>query len=66
MEIGEGVGSKSGEDRPVGRARYQDCLGSVRVCWPGPIRCRSGNETAASTPKIAMLDGPLRLIAAWG
>ncbi len=31
----------------------------------GPLR-EGRSEAAASTPKIAMLDGPLRLIASWG
>lgn len=40
------------------RARFVGRRGRARVCWPGPIRCRSGRSTAARAPNIAMLDGP--------
>lgn len=36
------------------------------VCCPGPIRCRSGNDRVASTPKIAIFDGPAIRIASEG
>ena len=40
-------------------------LGRVQVCWPAATECRSGSWLAASVPKVAMLDGPVRRIAVW-
>ena len=37
--------------------------GIARVCWPGPMVCRSGINPVAITPKIAMFDGPVMAIA---
>ncbi len=66
VQVRKGAGGQDCEDGPVGRAGYQDRFGRVLVCWPGPMVCRSGSRRVAKTPKIAMLEGPVRMIASGG